>query len=133
MAIPLLDSVSLIHHVMQPHGFHISMQAARYQMIIMFIIAATTSVGAVATLYMASSYCIDACGRLRLDRISKRDKANAWNARLGRRIAKVLLSWEFRSRSLLSSVSVPHLGSDKEQCWPAGLCQRMGVATDGPA
>ena len=58
-------------------------------MIIMFIIAATTSVGAVATLYMASSYCIDACCRLRMDRINKRDKANAWNARLGRKIAQV--------------------------------------------
>ena len=61
-------------------------------MIIMFIIAATTSVGAVATLYMASSYCIDACGRLRMDRICKRDKANAWNARLGRKIAQVPLA-----------------------------------------
>ncbi len=69
------------------------MQAARYQMIIMFVIAATTSVGAVATLYMASSYCIDACCRLRLDRVAKRDKANAWNARLGRRVAQVLLTW----------------------------------------
>ena len=69
-----------------------SVQAARYQMIIMFIISATTSVGAVATLYMASSYCIDACCRLRLDRISKRDKAKAWNRRLGRRIAQVCLT-----------------------------------------
>jgi hypothetical protein len=58
-------------------------------MIIMFIIAATTSVGAVATLYMASSYCIDARCRLRLDRISKCNKANAWNHRLGRRVAQV--------------------------------------------
>lgn len=78
------------------------MQAARYQMIIMFIIAATTSVGAVATLYMASSYCIDACCRLRMDRISKRDKANAWNARLGRKIAQVPLIG--LSRTVLSGV-----------------------------
>ena len=106
------------------HHWPLSVQAARYQMIIMFIIAATTSVGAVATLYMASSYCIDACGRLRLDRISKRDKANAWNARLGRRIAQVLLA-RGCPHFLQSSVSCPfpHLGSDEEQCRPAALCK----------
>ena len=64
-------------------------QAARYQMIIMFIISATTSVGSVCTLYMASSYCIDAKCRLRLDRVSKRDKANAWNRRLFRHSIQV--------------------------------------------
>ncbi|CAK0785180.1 hypothetical protein CVIRNUC_008386 [Coccomyxa viridis] len=65
-------------------------QAARYQMIIMFIISATTSVGSVCTLYMASSYCIDAKCRLRLDRVSKRDKANAWNRRLFRHSIQML-------------------------------------------
>lgn len=76
---------------------NVIMQAARYQMIIMFIISATTSVGAVATLYMASSYCIDANARLRMDFISKRDKANAWNRRLGRKIAQVIAIITFRA------------------------------------
>ena len=60
-------------------------------MIIMFIISATTSVGSVCTLYMASSYCIDAKCRLRLDRVSKRDKANAWNRRLFRHTKQVCI------------------------------------------
>ena len=84
-------------------------------MIIMFIIAATTSVGAVATLYMASSYCIDACCRLRMDRISKRDKANAWNARLGRKIAQVRLTWA----CVLSSTHLSKsLAAALRQCEP---------------
>ena len=43
-------------------------------------------------LYMALSYCIDACCRLRLDRIRECDKADAWNWRLGRRVAQVGLT-----------------------------------------
>ena len=92
-------------------------------MIIMFVIAATTSVGAVATLYMASSYCIDACCRLRLDRISKRDKANAWNARLGRRTAQVrlLLGLALHGDCCLM-FEVTCSGSDAN---PAEICQCM--------
>ncbi|CAL8471622.1 g11164 [Coccomyxa elongata] len=64
-------------------------QAARYQMIIMFIISASTGVGAVATLMFTSFYLVDMRSRLRLDRIEKRNKTNNWNHRLGRKIAQV--------------------------------------------
>ncbi|EIE21804.1 putative membrane protein [Coccomyxa subellipsoidea C-169] len=64
-------------------------QAARYQMIIMFIIAASTGVGAVASLMFTSFYLVDMSSRLRLDRIHKRDNTNKWNHRLMRKIATV--------------------------------------------
>ncbi len=60
-------------------------------MIIMFIISASTGVGAVATLMFTSFYLVDMSSRLRLDRIEKRDKTNNWNHRLGRKIAQVHL------------------------------------------
>lgn len=60
-------------------------------MIIMFIISASTGVGAVASLMFTSFYLVDMSSRLRLDRIQKRDKTNAWNHRLLRKIATVRL------------------------------------------
>jgi hypothetical protein len=60
-------------------------------MIIMFIISASTGVGAVASLMFTSFYLVDMSSRLRLDRIQKRDKTNAWNHRLLRKIATVCL------------------------------------------
>ncbi len=58
-------------------------------MIIMFIIAASTGVGAVASLMFTSFYLVDMSSRLRLDRIHKRDNTNKWNHRLMREIATV--------------------------------------------
>lgn len=93
-------------------------------MIIMFVIAATTSVGAVATLYMASSYCIDACCRLRLDRISKRDKANAWNARLGRKVAQVRLTWDAHCNALTLTAALA-LSAQQQH---VSTCDRRNIA-----
>ena len=101
-------------------------QAARYQMIIMFIISATTSVGSVCTLYMASSYCIDAKCRLRLDRVSKRDKANAWNRRLFRYSIKV----SFRHAAAWCIIPWPSYASI---CIWVGLCGALSFSKiDGP-
>jgi hypothetical protein len=58
-------------------------------MIIMFIISATTSVGAVSCLVSTSFYVVDTKVRLRLDRVHERDKSNSWSRRLARRLARV--------------------------------------------
>lgn len=65
------------------------MQAARYQMIIMFIISATTSVGAVSCLVSTSFYIVDMKVRLRLDRVHKKDRANNWSHRLAKQLEQV--------------------------------------------
>lgn len=58
-------------------------------MIVMFIISASTGVGAVGCLMLTSFYLVDMSNRLRLDRLQKRDKKNNWSRRLARKIATV--------------------------------------------
>lgn len=58
-------------------------------MIIMFIISATTSVGAVSCLVSTSMYIVDFRARLRLDRVHKKDKVNNWSHRLARQLEHV--------------------------------------------
>ena len=65
-----------------PTALSLPKQAARYQMIIMFVISSTTSVSAVACLMSTCAWCLDGSARLRLDRVRKRDKKNGWGHRL---------------------------------------------------
>jgi len=65
------------------------LQAARYQMIVMFIIASTTSVASVGTISLAAFHIVDSQTRLRSDLLKKRERHNSWTARLERRVSKV--------------------------------------------
>lgn len=58
------------------------MQAARYQMIVMFIIASTTAVASAAIIILAAFWVVDTGVRLRSDRLLKRDKARSWSVKL---------------------------------------------------
>ncbi len=71
------------------------LQAARYQMIVMFIIASTTSVASVGAITLAAFRMVDSHARLRSDLLTKRDKNNSWTARLQRRLLKVSLPESF--------------------------------------
>ena len=64
-------------------------QAARYQMIVMFIIASTTSVASVATITLAAFYIVDGQARLRSDLLTRRDRQNSWTARVQRGVLEV--------------------------------------------
>ncbi|KAK9840558.1 hypothetical protein WJX81_000987 [Elliptochloris bilobata] len=65
-------------------------QAARYQMIIMFMIAATTAAGSVSTLMLATFYIVDGSARLRTDRLHRRERKDSWAARLQAWLGKAL-------------------------------------------
>jgi hypothetical protein len=52
-------------------------QAARYQMVIMFLIAATTGLGSVASIVMAIATVIDPCHRIRPERLIAKSSRSA--------------------------------------------------------
>ena len=58
-------------------------------MIVMFVIAATTSVGATAVMIIADLCIVDAKHRLRGDLLHKRDRSQDWSARAARWLAQV--------------------------------------------
>lgn len=63
-------------------------------MIIMFIIASTTSVASVAVVSLAAFQIVDSRTRLRSDLLIKRDKAGGWSKRSSAAIIKVFpLPW----------------------------------------
>ncbi|CAL8471623.1 g11165 [Coccomyxa elongata] len=64
-------------------------QAAKYQMVITFTVAANTGLSAVSALYLATVYTVDERARLRLDRIHKRSAGGTWSQRLSRSINEV--------------------------------------------
>ncbi|KAI8474099.1 MAG: hypothetical protein J3K34DRAFT_408830 [Monoraphidium minutum] len=49
-------------------------EAARYQMVIMFLLGAAATLGAVASIYAAVLHLVDGCHRLRTDRLIAKDK-----------------------------------------------------------
>jgi hypothetical protein len=60
------------------------LQAARYQMIIMFMIAATTAVGSTATILLGAFWIVDSCGMLRFDRLVPRVKTDSFANRFAK-------------------------------------------------
>ncbi|KAK9810214.1 hypothetical protein WJX72_006730 [[Myrmecia] bisecta] len=69
-------------------------QAARYQMIVMFLIAATTAVGSVASVLFATFNIVDTKHRIRSDRLKKKDKRNGWAKKMGDDMQRVCKHFE---------------------------------------
>ena len=65
-------------------------QAARYQMIIMFIIASTTSVASMAVISLAAFTIVDQKARLQGDLLSKKKKPTAWTKQVREAIVQVM-------------------------------------------
>lgn len=71
--------------------FVFCLQAARYQMIVLFVIATSTSVASLLIILLAAFHLVDSNVRLRSDRIFKRDKGDAWTKKLSQKLKEVIL------------------------------------------
>lgn len=56
-------------------------QAARYQMLVMFLVAATTASATAAAVGLAATTLVDADARLRRDRLRPRAESRGWGQR----------------------------------------------------
>ena len=58
-------------------------------MIVLFVIATSTSVASLLAIVLAAFHLVDGNVRLRSDRLTKRDKSNSWTIRLSEWISEV--------------------------------------------
>lgn len=94
-------------------------QAARLQMVIMFMIAASTALASIAATMLTLSVVIDAEDRVRMEEIDDRRHA-VWRAR-NAAISKVAEGLRAASRGVASWVSRGRSGGDS----PTGEAQRL--------
>jgi putative ABC transport system permease protein len=73
-------------------------QAARYQMVVMFIVSATTVSAAAAVVCLAAATLVDAQARLRRDRLSERQRGGGFAAQAWKRVARVWAEWRAGGR-----------------------------------
>ena len=67
-------------------------QAARYQMIIMFMIASTTSLASVAAIILAAFEIVDERSQLHSEKLAKQDKSNSLSRTLRKAFGWVSLA-----------------------------------------
>ena len=81
-------------------------QAARYQMVVMFVVSATTVSAATATVCLAARTLVDGKARLRRDRLSRAADGGGWGVRLKDRVGRW---WAARRRGAGGGERVPLL------------------------
>jgi putative ABC transport system permease protein len=86
-------------------------QAARYQMIVMFIIASTASVASVGTITLAAFSIVDKQARLRSDLLTMRERHNSWTAQLQSSATKTCAS----AGQAVKRVFQPSRGASEQQ------------------